>query len=139
MTLRRLCHLDTGAPKPRFQQHGSVAILLSDLFDYGETFALTSRVKIEVVDSMERADGIAILGTVQDDAEPIQRPVTMCVLFSHYATRCDVDDVDFQLTKDLLDKPDHRIALLCEAVILERLMEHSPIAALAFTPKVRYF
>lgn len=116
--------------------YGSVELCLSELYPTGDTLVLDQRIRLQIVDCVEKADGIVILGLVPRDGE--QRPSCLCLLYTHYYCQPDKDLVDHVTTLLYLSDPAESLRLLTELVVTNDLARRCPTAALIYSPKVQF-
>jgi hypothetical protein len=92
---------------------------------------------MEVVDTVEKADGIIVLGLMPNEVAK-RRPICLSVLFTHYYRKPYFDAVDHAETVLRLTKPSESTRLATERVFAIDLVTRSVAASLAMTPSVRY-
>lgn len=93
---------------------------------------------MEVVDTVEKADGIIVLGMMPNEVAK-RRPICLGVLFTHYYRQLLFDAVDHAETVLRLTKPTEATRLATERVFTLDLVSRSVTASLAMNPSVRYF
>ncbi len=91
---------------------------------------------MEVVDSVEKADGIVVLGLLPREDQV--RPSCQCVLFTHYYKHAFTDQVNHLETVAKLTFPSESVRLATERAFLMDLVRRSVTASLAYSPSVRY-
>lgn len=116
--------------------YGSVELHLFDTYVPGEAIQIAHRTYLEVVDRVEKADGIIILATHPRPGH--QRPGCTCVLFTHYQRHAFLDVVDHAATVTHLSLPTERLRQLTEMAFMRDLIRRSIAASFAYTPQVRY-
>ena len=116
--------------------YGSVELCLNQDYEIGEVLPIDFRLRMQFVNRVEQADGIVILGLVAKEHLP--RPACLCLLFSHYVRRFGCEGVDHLATLSDLREPTELIRLRTEQAIRQDLYQRSPLAVLAYQPRVQY-
>lgn len=116
--------------------YGAVELHLFDSYAPGEIILIAPHTYLEVVDRVEKADGIVILAT---HPRPGQRwPGCTCVLFTHYQRHAFLDIVDHAATVTHLSLPTEHLRRATEIAFTRDLIRRSIAASFAYTPQVRY-
>lgn len=116
--------------------YGSVELCLYPSYHAGETIHIHSSLCADVVDRVEKADGIVILAMIP--REGIVRPSCQCILFTHYYRRRYQDTVDHLRTCMELRTPTEALRRLTEQAFHHDMTVRSISASLTYVPKVRY-
>lgn len=116
--------------------YGSVELCLSAYYSAGETIHVGGQLYLQVVDGVEKADGIVILGLVERSYQ--QRPACLAVLFTHYLRHPIVDRVDHAATIIHLSDPTERLRRESEHAFQMDMIKRSVASSLAYTPQLRY-
>lgn len=117
--------------------YGSVDLCLYNLYKAGSTIRIHRNLYLEIVDRVEKADGIIVLGLMPNEI-PQRRPVCLSVLFTHYYRKPHFDAVDHAETVLRLSQPTESIRRTTERVFMIDLVTRSVASSLAMTPSVRY-
>lgn len=117
--------------------YGAVDLCLYNLYKAGSTIRVHHHLFMEVVDSVEKADGIIVLGLMPNDVVK-RRPICLSVLFTHYYRNPQFDAVDHAETVLRLTKPSEAIRRATERVFMIDLVTRSVASSLAMSPSVRY-
>lgn len=126
-------------PSPIVRQYGLVELLLSDLYPPGDVVAVDARLRLRVVDEVEGADGVVVLGF--SPREGFRYPACHCVLFTHYYHNPYGDSVDrFTTHYKLSGKhgPSEVIRRRTEYAFCTDLASRSLVASLTYNPTIRY-
>lgn len=115
--------------------YGSVELCLNREYTPGDVIKVDDRLYIEIVDRVEKADGIITLALVP---RKDQRPSCLCVLFTHYMRKKDADMVDHVATVTHLSLPTETVRKMTERAFQRDLVTRSVSASLAYHPTVRY-
>lgn len=120
--------------------YGSVELCLYKQYRNGEILQVRDNLYLEVVDLVEKADGVIVLGMVpnHERERSSKRPACLCVLFTHYYRNQFIDAVDHAATVNKLTLPTETIRLATERAFLTDLVKRSVTASLAYNPSVRY-
>lgn len=116
--------------------YGSVELHLLDAYTPGDAIKVANRTYLEVVDRVEKADGIILLATHPRPGHA--RPGCTCVLFTHYLRHAFLDVVDHAATVTHLTLPTDSLRRLTEIAFMRDLIRRSVTASLIYTPQVRY-
>jgi hypothetical protein len=116
--------------------YGSVDLCLYQGYPAGDTVRVHRNLYMEVVDRVEKADGIVVLGL--QPVEGQTRPTCHCVLFTHYFKHVYSDRVDHMTTVLRLTQPSESIRLATEKAFHLDLIRRSITASFAYNPSVRY-
>jgi hypothetical protein len=119
-----------------FLTYGSVELCLYQSYHAGEAIRIHRNLFLEVVDRVEKADGIVVLGLLPREGH--KRPACQCVLFTHYYKQEHVDMVDHAVTVARLTFPTEATRLATERAFMMDLVSRSVTASLAYSPSVRY-
>jgi hypothetical protein len=117
--------------------YGTVDLCLYNLYKAGSTIRIHNNLFLEVVDRVEKADGIIVLGLVPNEIAK-RRPICLSVLFTHYYRKQHFDVVDHAETVLRLTQPSEAIRHATERVFTIDLVTRSVAASLAMNPSVRY-
>jgi hypothetical protein len=117
--------------------YGSVELCLYQEYRIGEALRIHRNLFLEIVDRVEKADGIIVLGKIPSE-DKTRRPTCICVLFTHYVRRPYLDLVDHAATVTHLTNPSESVRRATERAFLMDLTTRSVAASLAYTPSVRY-
>jgi hypothetical protein len=117
--------------------YGSVELCLYQQYQIGEAIRIHGNLFMEIVDRVEKADGIIVLGSIPNE-DKTRRPSCICVLFTHYVRRPFLDVVDHAATVQHLTRPTDLIRRATERAFMLDLTTRSVTASLAYTPSVRY-
>jgi hypothetical protein len=118
--------------------YGSVDLCLYNLYDAGSTLCIHRNLYMEVVDTVEKADGIIVLGLMPNEVAK-RRPICLGVLFTHYYRKSQFEAVDHAETVLRLSRPTESTRLATERAFMIDLVTRSVTASLAMSPSVRYF
>ena len=119
--------------------YGSVELCLYQGYKAGETLRIHQNLYMEVVDRVEKADGIVVLGLLPNEGKGVpSRPSCQCVLFTHYYKHPIKDTVDHFTTVARLTFPTETVRRATEQTFIMDLVKRSVIASLAYSPSVRY-
>ena len=116
--------------------YGSVELCLYRTYHTGEALRIHRNFFMEVVDRVEKADGIVVLGLLPRDNST--KPTCQCVLFTHYCKHVCKDAVDHAQTVIHLTSPSEAMRLATERAFLMDLVRRSVTASLIYSPSVRY-
>lgn len=117
--------------------YGAVDLCLYSLYQPGSTIRIHRHLFLEVVDRVEKADGIVVLGMMPNEVAK-RRPICLSVLFTHYYRKPYFDVVDHAETVLRLTQPSESIRRATERVFMIDLVTRSVASSLAMTPSVRY-